>query len=113
MHSTFFLPVLLRYILMPFRLFLVLAVLCLVQGVVQKLRMRFSVPFVLYARFPLFGQYVTSTSQNALCIQYDIWIIVVSIHTTPFIIKTTHFFRTVYLCVLCNSQNKQRFTKRH
>jgi hypothetical protein len=45
----------LRYILMPFRLFLVLAVVCLVHGVVQELRMRFSVPFVLCARFVLFG----------------------------------------------------------
>jgi hypothetical protein len=31
---------------MTFRLFLVFAAVCLVQGVVQKLRMRFSVPFV-------------------------------------------------------------------
>ena len=91
---------------MPFRLFLVLAVVCLVQGVVQKLRMRFSVLFVLCARFPLFGLYVTSINQDALCTQYGIWIIVVSIYTTSFIIKTTRFVRTVYLCVLCNSQNK-------
>ena len=90
---------------MPFRLFLVLAAVCLVQGVVQKLRMRFSVPFVLCARFLLF-EYVTSTSQDALCNQYGIWIVVVNICTTSFIIKTTHFVRTVYVCVLCNSQNK-------